>query len=244
MIEEELRHRHLIQKPGGYCGPLRFEVWPRIGGIIMRTQGLIASTFAACLLSLMAGSAIADNDSGNLNALLKGTYRYTMMVSCSQSAAFTALPDLQPIGGGGGNTAHTNGFLTYDGLGNVTVDQRGIVIAPGPYSFGEMPVSVGPVVWDKQHCDWKYTVNRDRTFTQGDGNCLGFDKYGPVEFGIPGEQVVVTNMRWEGQIGVGGQMLIFNQQVEPSIETLTTNTGFTTQRVCGYTGTAVRILRK
>jgi hypothetical protein len=164
-------------------------------------------------------------------------------VSCSRSAAFTELPDLQPIGGGGGLTSHTTGLLTYDGLGNVTVDQRGTLISPGPYPFGEVPVTLGPVVWNRQHCNWKYTVNRDRTFTQGDGDCLGFDKYGPVEFGIPGEEVLLTNMRWEGQIGVGGQVLIFYNQVEPSIETLTTSTNFTTKQVCGYTGTAVRIRR-
>jgi hypothetical protein len=210
----------------------------------MRTQRLIAYAFAACLVSLLAGSAMAQNEIGNPNALLKGTYRYTMVVSCSRSAAFTDLPDLQPIGGGGGGTSHTTGLLTYDGLGNVTVDQRGILIFPGPYSFGEVPVTVGPIVWDRQHCNWKYTVNRDRTFTQGDGDCLGFDKYGPVEFGIPGEEVLITNMRWEGQIGVGGQVLIFNNQVEPSIDTLTTNTGFTTKQVCGYTGTAVRIPKR
>jgi hypothetical protein len=205
-------------------------------------MGLNGATFSCAigLVALLAGSALAQDVGSNPNALLKGTYRYTMTVSCSSSAAFTALPDLQPVGGGGGSTAHTNGVLTYDGLGNVTVNQRGILINPGPYSFGE-PATVGPIVWERQRCNWRYRVNGDRRFTQGDGDCQGFDKYGPEEFGIPGEQVRITNMRWEGQIGVGGEMLIFNQQVEPAIETLTTNTGFTTQRVCGYTGTAVRI---
>ena len=66
----------------------------------------------------------------------------------------------------------------------------------------------------------------------------------PVEapkLGNSVEEVLITNMRWEGQIGVGGQVLIFHNQAEPSIETLSTNTGFTTQQVCGYTGTAVPI---
>jgi hypothetical protein len=210
----------------------------------MRTQRLITYAFVAGLGLLSAGSALADDERGNPNTLLKGTYRYTMVESCSRSAAFTDLPDLQPIGGGGGNTSHTTGLLTYDGLGNVTVDQRGTLISPGPYPFGEVPVTLGPVVWERQHCNWKYKVNRDGTFTQGDGDCLGFDKYGPVEFRIPGEEVLITNMRWEGQIGVGGHVLIFYNQVEPSIETLTTNTNFTTKQVCGYTGTAVRIRRQ
>ena len=59
-------------------------------------------------------------------------------------------------------------------------------------------------------------------------------------FGIPGEEVDVTNIRLEGQIGFNGLVLTWNQ-VAPTIETLSTNTGFTTKQVCGYSGTAVRI---
>ena len=68
----------------------------------------------------------------------------------------------------------------------------------------------------------------------------GFDRTGPVLFGIPGEQVDITNTRLEGQIGSDGLVLIWNG-VAPTIETLSTNTGFNTKRVCGYSGTAVRI---
>jgi hypothetical protein len=204
----------------------------------MRTQRLIIYVFAACFASLAAGSANAQLNLSNPNSLLQGTYRYTMAFSCSRSAEFTPLPDLQPVGGGFQVTGHTTGLLTYNGLGHVSVNQRGIVIFPGPYSFGET-VTAGPIVWDRQHCDWTYTMNRDGTFTQG-GDCTGFDKYGPVEFGIPGEKVIITNIKWEGQIGSGGAVLIWNQ-VAPTIETLTTDTGFSTKQVCGYSGTAVRV---
>ena len=147
-----------------------------------------------------------------------------MVVTCSRSGEFTDLPDLRPIGGGTQVTSHSTGLITYDGRGHAAVDERGIVIFPGPYPFGEQPVSIGPIVFDRQHCDWKYTVNRDRTFTQG-GDCSGFDKYGSVAFGIPGEEVLIWN------------------QVAPTIETLTTNIGFSTKQVCGYSGTAVRVGR-
>ena len=145
---------------------------------------------------------------------------------------------MQPFGGGGQTTQHTTGLITYDGLGQAAVDERGIAIFPGPYNFGEQPVTIGPIVFDRKHCDWTYKVNQDRTFTQG-GDCRGFDKYGPEEFGIPGEEVIRTNIQLEGQIGSRGQVLIWNQ-VAPTIETLTTSTGFFTKQVCGYSGTAVR----
>jgi len=65
----------------------------------MRTQWCITSIFSASLVLLVAGSATADFDGDNQNSLLQGTYRFTMVVTCSRSGEFTGLPDLQPIGG-------------------------------------------------------------------------------------------------------------------------------------------------
>ena len=206
----------------------------------MRIQWCITSIFAASLVLLVAGSATAQFDRGNSNSLLQGTYRYTMVVTCSRSGEFTDLPDLRPIGGGFQVTSHTTGLITYDGRGHAAVDERGILISPGPYPNDSLPehTTIGPIVYDTKHCDWTYTMQGNRTFTQG-GDCRGFDKYGPVAFGIPGEEVFVTGIKLEGQIGSRGQVLIWNQ-VAPTIETLTTSTGFSTKQVCGYTGTAVR----
>ena len=207
----------------------------------MRTQRLVAYAVAAGLVSLMAGSAMAQLNLNNPNSFLQGTYRYTMVVTCSSSSEFTALPDLRPIGGGNAATSHETGLITYNGRGDVDVDGRGIAIFPGPYPNSSAPenTTIGPIVYDTRHCDWTYTVHGNGKFTQG-GDCRGFDRTGPVQFGIPGEQVDVTNIRLEGQIGSNGLVLIWNG-VAPTIETLTTSTGFSTKRVCGYSGTAVRI---
>jgi hypothetical protein len=209
----------------------------------MRIQWCITSIFAASLVLLVAGSATAQFDRGNSNSLLQGTYRYTMVVTCSSSSEFTALPDLRPIGGGNAATSHATGLITYDGRGHATVDERGILISPGPYPNDSAPehTTIGPIVYDTKHCDWTYKVHGNRTFTQG-GDCRGFDRTGPELFGIPGEQVDITNTRLEGQIGAGGLILIWNG-VAPTIETLSTDRGFTTKRVCGYSGTAVRVGR-
>jgi hypothetical protein len=207
----------------------------------MRTQRLIAYAFVAGLGLLSAGSAMAQLNLANPNSSLQGTYRYTMVVTCSSSSEFTPLPDLRPIGGGNAATSHATGLITYDGRGHAAVDERGILISPGPYPNDSLPdhTTIGPIVYDTKHCDWKYKVNGNLTFTQG-GDCQGFDRTGPELFGIPGEQVDLTNTRLEGQIGSNGLVLIWNG-VAPTIETLTTSTGFTTKRVCGYSGTAVRI---
>lgn len=205
----------------------------------MRTQRLIAYAFAACLVSLSAGSAMAQLNLANPNSFLQGTYRYENVVTCSRSGEFTRLPDLRPIGGGNTATSHETGLITYDGRGNADVDGRGIAIFPGPYPNSPEVVVIGPIVYDTKHCDWTYKVHGNGKFTQG-GDCRGFDRTGPVQFGIPGEQVDITNIRLEGQIGSNGLVLIWNG-VAPTIETLTTNTGFSTKQVCGYSGTAVRI---
>ena len=207
----------------------------------MRTPRCITSIFVASLVSLVAGSATAQLNLANPNSFLQGTYRYTTVVTCSRSGEFTAPPDLRPIGGGFASTTHATGLITYDGREHAAVDERGIAIFPGPYPNDSLPehTTIGPIVYDTKHCNWTYTVNGNRTFTQG-GDCKGFDRTGPVLFGIPGEEVDVTNIRLEGQIGFNGLVLTWNQ-VAPTIETLSTNTGFTTKQVCGYSGTAVRI---
>ena len=211
----------------------------------MRTQWLIAYAFVAGLGLLSAGSATAQLNLSNPNSFLQGTYRYTMVVTCSSSSEFTALPDLRPIGGGNAATSHATGLITYDGRGNADVDERGILISPGPYPNDSAPehTTAGPIVYDTKHCDWTYKVRGNGKFTQG-GDCRGFDRTGPLQFGIPGEQVDITNTRLEGQIGSNGLVLIWNG-VAPTIETVSvTQNGvvvLTAKQVCGYSGTAVRI---
>ena len=211
----------------------------------MRTQRLMAYAFVAGLGLLSAGSAMAQLNLANPNSFLQGTYRYENVVTCSRSGEFTRLPDLRPIGGGNTATFHETGLITYNGRGDVDVDGRGVVIFPGPYPNDSLPehTTIGPIVYDTKHCDWTYKVHANGKFTQG-GDCRGFDRTGPVQFGIPGEQVDITNIRLEGQIGSNGLVLIWNG-VAPTIETLSaTQNGvvvFTTKQVCGYSGTAVRI---
>lgn len=208
----------------------------------MHTQRLIAYAFAACLVSLSAGSAMADNERGNPNALLKGTYRHSTIFHCATTPqGFT--DDLVPLGGGnaGGSTNYT-GVITYDGNGHATMSNHGVAIFPGPYPTEV--TSIAAITFDN-NCDWTYRVNPDGSFTQG-GDCIGFDRIGPRAFDIPGEQIRISNIQLEGQIGVGGQVLIWNQ-VEPTVQTLEIINRpfqFSNKSICAYHGTAVRIRGK
>ncbi|MCG3774201.1 MAG: hypothetical protein JW395_1018 [Nitrospira sp.] len=207
----------------------------------MRTQRLISYAFAACFLSLSVGLAMAEGERGNPNALLKGTYRHSTIFHCATTPqGFT--DDLVPLGGGnaGGSTNYT-GVITYDGNGHATMSNHGVAIFPGPYP--PEGTSIAAITFDN-NCDWTYRVNPDGSFTQG-GNCIGFDRIGPRAFDIPDEQIRISNIQLEGQIGVGGQVLIWNQ-VEPTVQTLEILNRpfqFSNKSICAYHGTAVRVSR-
>ena len=49
----------------------------------MRTQRLFAYAFAVCLVSLLAGPAMAEVGSGNFNAFLQGQYQVNGTVTCA-----------------------------------------------------------------------------------------------------------------------------------------------------------------
>ena len=49
----------------------------------MRTQRLIAYVFTACVVSLLAETAMADDERGNFNAFLQGKYQVSTNVTCS-----------------------------------------------------------------------------------------------------------------------------------------------------------------
>jgi hypothetical protein len=55
------------------------------GGNTMRLIGALLAV-AACLVLLVTGSAIADDEGGNSNASLKGKFRFSLNKSCTDTA--------------------------------------------------------------------------------------------------------------------------------------------------------------
>jgi hypothetical protein len=181
----------------------------------MSTQRLIVYVFAACLVSLLAGPAMADDEHGHFNAFLKGKYQLSANVTCSTGST------VESIGSDPTSFITFAGVITYDGHGHATVTDQGVVIGTGsPDKFDEA-------------CEYSYKVASDGSFSQT-GSCKGV-----------GGSYFLSGIKERGQIGVGGSVLITNvigadveKLVAPAPPALPE---FTQYRICGGVGTAVRI---
>ena len=181
----------------------------------MRTQRLIAYAFAACLVSLVAETAMANDGSGQFNAFLKGQYQISATTTCSTGST------VESIGSDPTSFITFAGVITYDGRGHATVTDQGVVIGTGsPDRFDEA-------------CKYEYEVARDGSFSQK-GSCTG-----------AGGSYFLSGIKERGQIGVGGSVLITNwigtdieTLVAPAPPAVPE---FTQYRICGGVSTAVRI---
>lgn len=185
----------------------------------------VSITLAACVLALMAGMAMAEDEPGNLNALLKGTYQLSSNVSCATSdLGFSPAPDLVSLGSGLTQAVSFTGVITYDGNGNARSTDHGIVIPDGPVAPNYRPILF------KEDCSWTYKVRRDGSVSR-QGSCKATD-----------DSYTLSDIKYVGQISLDDSELITNQ-VEPVEQTLSGN-GFSIKRICGGVGTEVRRLRR
>jgi hypothetical protein len=194
----------------------------------MRTQRLFAYTFAACLVSLMAGTAMADEGSGQFNAFLKGKYQFIINQSCTTSDAAPGFIGVVSQGQGQTDPAYFTGVITYDGNGHATQTDHGIFISGALHIAGSSPVDLF-----QEECHYKYAVARDGSFTQ-EGYCTGTGGGGPYK---------LSGDKWKGQIALGGSVLTMNQ-VGTDVSTLEITAvapPITQYRICGSVGTSVRI---
>lgn len=184
----------------------------------MRIQRLIMYTFAVCLASLLAGTAMANDGSGQFNAFLQGKYQIAATGTCSTG------PTRESIGSDPTSFFTFAGVITYDGRGHATVIDQGVDIGTGsPDRFDEV-------------CGYDYEVARDGSFVQK-GSCTG--KSG-------GESYFLSGIKERGQIGVGGSVLTTNSIEADVVQTLVVPAPpavpvFTQYRICGGVSTAVRI---
>ena len=169
----------------------------------MRTQRLIVYMFAACLVLLGTGSAIANDEHGHHNASLKGTYRI-----------FTSANNV-------GSTATLKfiGVITYDGKGHAKSAASGTIIDS----------NAGTAVSFEETGEFTYKVNRDGSFTQE-----GTFTSNPVG------DYVLTGVKWVGQIGARGSILILSGAIPPE-PSIFMSGGRSSVRFGVVTGTAVRI---
>ncbi|HXT67258.1 MAG TPA: hypothetical protein VN657_10750 [Nitrospiraceae bacterium] len=198
----------------------------------MRTQGFIAFTVMISLVSLMAGSALADSEGGSLNAFLQGTYRHSTTLTCAVVPGSSGTPNFLATGPGGTQHITWTGDITYHGNGYATGIGQGIIILPGPYNVNSPTL----ITFAEEKCRYTYVVHPNGRFSQA-GDCAGIDPDGPP--GVPGSTYTLTDTKMMGQIGVDGQVLIYSQ-IKPVEQTVVSGT-YSAKQLCGLQGTAVRI---
>ena len=179
----------------------------------MRTHRCIAYVFAACFVSLVTGSAMADDGSGNFNAFLKGKYRHSGSISCATGET--------PESIGNGPTQHITftGVTVYDGKGTATVKEHGIVVGSGhPLAF-------------EDDCQGTYEVNSNGRIRR-ESTCTGV-----------GGSYQLSGIRWKGQIGVEGSVVSLSsaELAVQKLEAPAEFPSFTQYRICGGLETEVRI---
>jgi hypothetical protein len=195
----------------------------------MRTQRLIVYVFAACLVSLLAGPAMADDGSGHFNAFLKGKYQFNKSCTTSNVEAPPGFNGVVSLGPGQTDPVYFTGVITYDGHGNATQTDHGIFLSGVPHGAPSSPVDTF-----QEECHYTYKVARDGSFTQ-DGYCKGTGGGGSYK---------LSGDKWKGQIALGGSVLIMNQVGTDvsTLESLTVPPTFSTQyRICGSVNTSVRL---
>lgn len=183
-----------------------------------------------CLVLLVTGSALAND-----NSLLKGKFRITIEKSCADvpdGFSISGPPDFpfwQAVGIGNMRQLYFTGIQTYDGHGHVMTTERGTLIFPGPYFQGS-----GTATAFEETGSWTYTVKHDGSFTQEGASFTATDG-----------SYTVTGTKIVGQISADGSVLILSAVTPPVVETLKFFSNGTlvgsTQRLCGASGTAVRI---
>ena len=111
------------------------------------------------------------------------------------------------------------GIITYDGHGHASMADRGTIIDSNGFTAPSF----------EETGTFTYTVKRDGSFTQE-----GSFKSNPEG------SYTVTGVKWVGQVGDGGSISILSGTI-PVQPAIFTSGGISSERLGGFTATAVRI---
>ena len=168
-------------------------------------------------------------EAADLNHMLQGEYIMVSTLTCvSSSGGFNE--NLTRIGGGGIVTSHSNGLVTFDGNGNGTLVGTTIVINPIKLNDGEAPVTPNDTT-----STFTYTVDTNG-FYQSNSVITSTRTGGPSS----GVTITISGIRIEGQLSSDGETLLISD-TNPNIEVITLPDESTVDRICGRTGTIMKI---
>jgi hypothetical protein len=182
-------------------------------------------------LLLIGREAIAENEP-NLNRLLRGRYATTQVQTCLQNRDgfgenFVVLGTFPAAS----FNIFTRSIVNYNGDGTGTVtDGESINLINDAAPVGSLPVGQSQFT-----CNLTYTVNADRSFTEAQ-SCNGTILSGSAV----GQTFSQTGIQFQGQIAQGRRTLLRSDTI-PSVETNTLSTFGTFRRICGRSGTAIKL---
>ena len=172
------------------------------------------------LLLVLAPQAEArDHDD-----VLRGVYAYTFTRVCAQSAAGFN-PSLQPLGPVQQLTSTIEMVQTYNGNGTSSATAHALNVINNGTAQNELEFT----------CSGTYLVSDDRSFSE-EMTCSGSIIVGA----LVGQTFTQTGIRRAGHIGRGGQTLVISD-TRPNLENITFSGFGSNSRICGRSGTGVRI---
>lgn len=171
------------------------------------------------LLLLLPQAEARDRDE-----VLRGVYAYTFTRVCAQSAAgFNA--DLQPLGPVQQLTSTIEMVQTYHGDGTSSAVAHALNIINNASAQNELSFT----------CNGTYLVADDRSFSE-EMACSG-----SIVAGIlVGQTFTQSGVRRTGRIGHGAQTLVISD-TSPNLENITFSGFGSNARICGRSGTGVKI---
>jgi hypothetical protein len=180
----------------------------------------------AVVLGLHAASALAD-----LNAVLKGQYRFNLSQTCTYSLAGFAQPvELDVLGNAYSAEDRGKGTIRFNGDGTFTSTEQGIYQGQGPSQPGWFPV----VSYDSV-CGGTYQVNHDLSFSL-DADCTISPTSGPSA----GSTLRVEGITYEGQLDIPRQNFIA-ASVGATVQPVLHSSGTTNQRICAAHMAGIKI---
>lgn len=193
---------------------------------------LLRYGFVVPMLAGSIGAAQGAPTPEELNALLKGSFRFTLNQTCtySQSGFLTDPPGGDVLGPAQSGEDFIQGVAQFNGDGTFTVVDKGVYQAHGQSFPGYFPISTYT-----DYCRGVYKVNADLSYTTEVG-CVTVLHTGFYA----GATITSTGIRATGQLD-GNLNSLVAANIAGTVNTQYFSTGLVQERICAGQSSGTRI---
>jgi hypothetical protein len=178
------------------------------------------------------GAAIAAPTQEELNALLKGSFRFTLNQTCtySQAGFLTDPPGGDVLGQAQSGEDFIQGVAQFNGDGTFTAVDKGVYQAHGQSFPGYFPISTYT-----DYCRGVYKVNADLSYAT-EVSCVTVLHTGF----FAGATITASGIRGQGQLSAIADSFVAGN-VAGTVNTQYFSTGLVQQRICGVQSSGIKI---